>query len=235
MSFFGVAIDPLLPWIFASRSSCSSSSRRFIVGTVIYQKKSRRAYDRQRDRIAAVNADLDENVSGVRVTQAFRRESQNTENFSVLVRGYRDAGVRSQWLQASYFSFAELVGNIAILIVLGVGRSSVTGVHTSHAHLVAIGVLVSFLLYLTQLFAPIQQLSQVFDTYQQSTAGLRRIASLLNTPISTPVPEHPIDPGRVRGEVRFDDVHFAYAGTDAEALAGVELRHRARRERGARR
>jgi len=195
----------------------------FIFGTFVYQKTSRKAYDRQRDRIAAVNADLAENVSGVRVTQAFRRESQNTENFSVLVRGYRDAGVRSQWLQASYFSFAELVGNIAILIVLGVGRSSVTGVHTTHAHLVAIGVLVSFLLYLTQLFAPIQQLSQVFDTFQQSTAGLRRITTLLNTEVSTPTSAHPIELGRLRGEVRFRDVHFGYAGTESEALSGVSF------------
>jgi ATP-binding cassette subfamily B protein len=195
----------------------------FIVGTFVYQKTSRRAYDRQRDRIAAVNADLDENVSGVRVTQAFRRESQNTENFSVLVRGYRDAGVRSQWLQASYFSFAELVGNIAILIVLGVGRSSVIGAQAGRAHLIAVGVLVSFLLYLTQLFAPIQQLSQVFDTFQQSTAGLRRITTLLNTPVSTPTSSTPVDPGRIRGEIRFRDVHFGYAGTDAEALSGVSF------------
>jgi ATP-binding cassette subfamily B protein len=195
----------------------------FILGTILYQHTSRKAYDRQRDRIAAVNADLDENVSGVRVTQAFRRESQNTENFSALVRGYRDAGVRSQWLQASYFSFAELVGNVAILIVLGVGRSSVIGVHQSRAHLVAIGVLVSFLLYLTQLFAPIQQLSQVFDTFQQSTAGLRRITTLLNTPVSTPTSAHPIDPGRIRGEIRFRDVHFGYVGTDSEALSGVSF------------
>jgi ATP-binding cassette subfamily B protein len=195
----------------------------FIVGTFVYQRTSRRAYDRQRDRIAAVNADLDENVSGVRVTQAFRRESQNTENFAALVRGYRDAGVRSQWLQASYFSFAELVGNVAILIVLGVGRASVTGAHSGRAHLVAVGVLVSFLLYLTQLFAPIQQLSQVFDTFQQSTAGLRRITTLLNTAISTPTSPHPVVPGRLRGEIRFQGVHFGYAGTEAEALSGVSF------------
>lgn len=196
----------------------------FVVGTFLYQRVSRRAYDRQREQIAAVNADLDENVSGVRVTQAFRREQQNTENFSTLVRGYRDAGIRSQWLQASYFSFAEIVGNIAILIVLGVGRASVVAANGQRAHLVAIGVLVAFLLYLTQLFAPIQQLSQVFDTFQQASAGLRRLTGLLDTPISTPTAISPIIPQRLSGVVELRDVHFAYAGSDAEALRGISLR-----------
>jgi ATP-binding cassette subfamily B protein len=193
----------------------------FVIGTFVYQRVSRQAYDRQRDRIAAVNADLDENVSGVRVTQAFRRESQNTENFSGLVRGYRDAGVRSQWLQASYFSFAELIGNIAILVVLGVGRSSVVDVHNAAANRIAIGVLVAFLLYLTQLFAPIQQLSQVFDTFQQASAGLRRLRTLLNTPISTPTAPDPIVSPRLRGAIRLSDVGFTYAGTTTPALIGV--------------
>ena len=193
------------------------------VATVMYQKKSRRAYDCQRDRIAAVNADLQENVSGVRVTQAFRRERRNTANFLELVADYRDAGVRSQWLQSIYFSFAELAGNIGILLVLGVGSSIVFSAHGPGAQAVALGVLATFLLYLTQLFAPVQQLSQVFDTYQQASAGIRRIAGLLNTTVSTPVPEHPVPVGRVRGEVRLEAVHFTYPNTTTEALAGVDL------------
>jgi ATP-binding cassette subfamily B protein len=194
-----------------------------VVATVVYQRKSRRAYDRQRDRIAAVNADLEENVSGVRVTQAFRRESRNTANFLGLARGYRDAGVRSQWLQAIYFSFAELAGNVGILLVLGIGSNIVFRAHGSTGRAVAVGVLAAFLLYLTQLFAPVQQLSQVFDTYQQASAGLRRITGLLNTPISTPVPLVPAPIGRIRGEVRFVGLHFAYPGTTTEALSGVDL------------
>jgi ATP-binding cassette subfamily B protein len=195
----------------------------FVLGTFVYQRTSRQAYDRQRDRIAAVNADLDENVSGVRVTQAFRREEQNTENFSELVRGYRDAGIKSQWLQASYFSFAELIGNVAILAVLGVGRSSVVGVHDTQATKIAVGVLVAFLLYLTQLFAPIQQLSQVFDTFQQASSGLRRLRVLLNTPISTPTASDAVVSPRLHGEIHLHDVYFNYVGTSTPALAGVSL------------
>jgi ATP-binding cassette subfamily B protein len=70
----------------------------------------------------------------------------------------------------------------------------------------------------------VQQLSQVFDGYQQAKVGLRRIQGLLRTSTSTPAPDHPIPVGRLRGEIVFDQVRFAYAGTEQEALAGVDLR-----------
>jgi ATP-binding cassette, subfamily B, bacterial len=194
-----------------------------VVATIVYQRFSRSAYDRQRDRIAAVNADLQENVSGVRVTQAFRRERHNTSTFAGLTGGYRDAGVRSQWLQAIYFSFVELIGNIGILIVLAVGSGAVFGATNETQRALAIGLLASFLLYLTQLFAPVQQLSQVFDTYQQASAGVRRISVLLDTPISTPEAPDPVELGTVRGEVTFQGVHFRYPRASTEALAGIDL------------
>ncbi|MGH8996937.1 MAG: ATP-binding cassette domain-containing protein, partial [Acidimicrobiales bacterium] len=187
------------------------------VGTVWFRIQSTRAYDRQRDRISAVNADLQENISGVRVTQAFRRETHNKGNFVGLTAGYRDAGLRSLKVSTIYFTFATLMGNIAILIVLGVGSQQV------HAGTLSIGSLTAFLLYLTLLFAPVQQLSQVFDTYQQATAGLRKISGVLNHPIDTPQVEHPVDPGRITGAIGFHGVRFRYTGTTAEALAGVDF------------
>ncbi len=194
-----------------------------LVATLIYQRFSRHAYDRQRDRIAAVNADLEENVSGVRVTQAFRRERRNTAHFLGLVGGYRDAGVRSQWLQAIYFSFAEFAGNVGVVVVLWVGSDFVFSAHSVAGRAIDVGILASFLLYLNQVFAPVQQLSQVFDTYQQASAGIRRIAGLLNTPVSTPSPAQPVPIAKVRGEVSFEGVHFAYPGTSTEALSGVDF------------
>jgi ATP-binding cassette, subfamily B, bacterial len=188
-----------------------------IIATAWYKRHSTRAYDNQRDRIAAVNADLQENVSGVRVTQAFRRESRNTESFLGLTRGYRDAGIRTQKLQAIYFPFAEFMGNIAIIIVLGIGNGLV------HSRAINIGELTAFLLYLTQLFSPVQQLSTVVDGWQQASAGVRKIVGVLNFPVSTPVPDHPVVPGRIEGRVRLEGVHFAYPGTTTEALSGIDL------------
>jgi ATP-binding cassette subfamily B protein len=188
-----------------------------VVATTVYKRLSTRAYDNQRNRIAAVNADLQENVSGVRVTQAFRRESRNTESFLGLTRGYRDAGIRAQYLQALYFPFAELMGNIAIVVVLGIGMGLI------HSKAINIGELTAFLLYLTQLFAPVQQFSTVVDGWQQASAGVRKIVTVLNHPLSTPVLDEPVDPGRITGNIRFEGVRFAYAATTTEALSGVDL------------
>jgi len=187
------------------------------IGTVWFRVQSTRAYDRQRDRISAVNADLQENISGVRVTQAFRRETHNNRTFLGLTAGYRDAGLRSLKVSSIYFTFAAFMGNIAILIVLGVGSQEIK------AGTLNVGSLTAFLLYLTLLFAPVQQLSQVFDTYQQASAGLRKIGGVLNTPIDTPVSDHAIVPGRLSGRIRFRGVRFHYSGTTNEALSGVDF------------
>jgi len=187
------------------------------IATVWFRVQSTRAYDRQRDRISAVNADLQENISGVRVTQAFRRETRNTGNFLGLTAGYRDAGLRSLKVSSIYFTFAAFIGNVAILIVLGVGAQEI------RSGTLTIGALTAFLLYLTLLFAPVQQLSQVFDTYQQATAGLRKISGVLNTPVDTPAAAEPIEPGQPSGRIGFRGVRFRYIGTNTDALAGVDL------------
>jgi ATP-binding cassette subfamily B protein len=74
-----------------------------------------------------------------------------------------------------------------------------------------------------QLFSPIQQMSQVFDGYQQANVGLQRIKALLRTPTSTPQADHPVEPGRLRGQVDLRDVHFGYQGQRSEAIRGVTL------------
>jgi len=187
------------------------------IGTVWFRIQSRRAYDHQRDRISAVNADLQENISGVRVAQAFRREGHNKSNFLGLTAGYRDAGLRSLKISSIYFSFAALLGNVAILIVLGVGSQEL------RSGTLSIGALTAFLLYLALLFAPVQQLSQVFDTYQQATAGLRKIAGVLDTPVDTPVRPDAITPGRLSGRIGLRGVRFRYSGTTTDALGGIDL------------
>ncbi len=102
-------------------------------------------------------------------------------------------------------------------MVLGAG--SVLVAH----HSLTVGELIAFLLYLSLFFAPIQQLSQVFDSYQQARVAIERITELLATPTTVPAPAAPFVPGRLRGDVRFDDVHFRYSTAIDEALRGVDL------------
>jgi ATP-binding cassette subfamily B protein len=106
---------------------------------------------------------------------------------------------------------------VAAAVVLGVGAGLVGGGGLSS------GELVAFLLYLNLLFAPIQQLSQVFDTYQQARASLSQIDLLLATAPSVVEAPSPVDPGRLRGAIRFQGVRFSYPGVVEEALLGVDL------------
>jgi ATP-binding cassette, subfamily B, bacterial len=90
-------------------------------------------------------------------------------------------------------------------------------------HLATAGGVIAFLLYLDLFFSPIQQLSQVFDTYQQARVSMERIDELMRTPTATPVAADARIPGRLAGEIRFDGVHFAYPTGVGEALSGVDL------------
>jgi ATP-binding cassette, subfamily B, bacterial len=85
------------------------------------------------------------------------------------------------------------------------------------------GALIAYLLYIDMVFSPVQQLSQVFDGYQQAMVGLRRITDLLRLRTSTPPTQRPITAGRLDGRIELRDVDFSYGNTEANALAGVSL------------
>lgn len=192
-----------------------------IVGTFFFRRKSVAAYELARTRISVVNADLQESVSGLRIVQAFRREQDGAEQFSARSDHYRQARVRGQWLISVYFPFVQLLASVAAAAVLIVGAGRVdNGTLTT-------GALVAYLLYIDLFFAPVQQLSQVFDGYQQATVSLGRIQELLQEPTSTADHDAPRDVTALRGEIAFEDVSFAYNASDGEkeeALTGIDLR-----------
>jgi ATP-binding cassette subfamily B protein len=192
-----------------------------VVGTVIFQRLSSKAYAEARERVSAVNADMQENVSGLRVAQAYTREDRSAQAFAERSDAYRQSRTRAQRYIATYFPFVDMLSGLARAAVLVVGAERVaTGTLSP-------GVLLAFLLYLGLFFAPVQQLSGVFDGYQQARVGLRRIADLLRTPTSVPPAEHPVPvPGKLRGEVELRDVSFRYPGVDEPALDRVSLRVR---------
>ncbi|MFI5738788.1 ABC transporter ATP-binding protein [Streptomyces anulatus] len=188
-----------------------------IIGTVFFRRSSVKAYELARTRISAVNADLQESVSGLRIVQAFGREHDGAARYAERSDYYRQARVRGQWLISVYFPFVQLLASIAAAAVIIVGSGRVDN------GTLTVGALVAYLLYIELFFAPVQQLSQVFDGYQQATVSLGRIQELLREPTSTADPDEPLDVLSLRGEIAFEDVSFAY-GSDEEALTGVDLR-----------
>ncbi|WP_189787499.1 ABC transporter ATP-binding protein [Streptomyces capitiformicae] len=190
-----------------------------IVCTVFFRRASVKAYELARERVAVVNADLQESVAGLRIVQAFRRERDSGERFAAGSDSYREARVHGQWLISIYFPFVQFLSMVAAAAVL------IVGAHRVDAGTLTTGALVAYLLYIDLFFAPVQQLSQVFDGYQQATVSLGRIQELLQEPTSTKAAAEPLEVLSLRGDITFEGVDFAYGSADdaEEALSGVSL------------
>ncbi|MFZ0179936.1 MAG: ABC transporter ATP-binding protein, partial [Candidatus Dormiibacterota bacterium] len=172
--------------------------------TVVFRQKAARLYSISRERIAIVNADFQESLSGVRESQAFVHEGAAMAQFHRLGRSYLDTRVAAQRLVATYFPFVQFMAAVADAIVLGVGaRLIASGDLTT-------GALIAFLLYIDLFFSPIQQLSQVFDAWQQTRVSVSRIAELMQLDTLTPNPAVPEDPGRLHGDLSLNHVRFSY-------------------------
>ncbi|MFE4964804.1 ABC transporter ATP-binding protein [Streptomyces sp. NPDC056660] len=190
-----------------------------IVATFFFRRASVKAYELARERVSVVNADLQESVSGLRIVQAFRREGDSGRRFTERSESYRRARIRGQWLISVYFPFVQLLSSVAAAGVL------MAGAHRVEAATLTTGALVAYLLYIDLFFAPVQQLSQVFDGYQQATVSLGRIQELLREQTSTRAADQPLEVPELRGEIAFEGVHFAYGAADEgdAALRGIDL------------
>jgi ATP-binding cassette, subfamily B, bacterial len=175
-----------------------------VVATVVFRIKSSRAYNEARERVSVVNADLAENVAGLRVTQAFRREGENRSRFADRSYGYRQSRLRAQKYIALYFPFVQTLSTVAGAAVLVVAVGQVrSGALTA-------GALIAYLLYTDMVFSPVQQLGQVFDGYQQAAVSLSRIKDLLRLTTTVPPAASPVPVEGLTGRIELRDVRFAY-------------------------
>ncbi len=187
------------------------------VGTVIFRRYSARAYRHTRERMGEVTASLQEDISGVRVVQAFRRERANFERFRKVNDGYRAANVQTVNYSSVYFPFVSLLSAVATAVVLGYG-----GLLVFHGQL-SPGALFAFLALLSNFFDPVQQLSQFYQTLLGAMAALDKVVEVLETePAMSDSPTaEPLPP--IAGKVEFDGVRFSYAAGGSEVLHSVSF------------
>jgi ATP-binding cassette subfamily B protein len=189
-------------------------------GSVAFRIASAGAYRLTRETVAYVTAYLQETLSGVRVVRTFGQEPRHKRRFAQLNDDNRTANMKTVYLNAAYFPTVELLSALATGAILLYGGHQVIG-----GNGVTIGVLASFVFYLQSFFDPIQQLSQLYTTYQAGMAALDKIFELLA--VEPEMVERPdaVELPRVAGEIRFDDVSFRYDPDDesTEALSGVGL------------
>ena len=198
-----------------------------LITSIVFRTYSGDAFRRTRERIAAITSHLQETLSGVRVVRSFGQESRHVEKMDVLNEANREANMKTVYLNATYFPATELLtalGTVAILLFGG--YQAINGN-------IEIGILIAFIGYLQLFFDPIQQLAQLYATYQQGMAALDKIFGLLDTRAEIVDGPDAIDPGPLDGSIRFDGVSFSYdteargassAGADDRwAVGGIDL------------
>ena len=194
-----------------------------IVATLIFRRISRRLYQRAREEISTVNSQFHEAFSGLRTTQLYRAEPFMLRQFQDMAEQYRRTRIKAQTGVAIYFPGISAVSELTHAAVLGVGAHQVMRGELSP------GVLIAFLMYLGLLFGPLQDLSQLFDAYQQAAIGLRRIADLLATQPTVPdTGTRTGAPGAAEGPLALVDTSFTYrtdqSTENADILSQLNLR-----------
>ena len=175
-----------------------------LAGSLWFRIISAGAFRRTRETIGAITAYLQETLSGIRVVRTFAQEPAHEAQFAELNADNRDANMTTVKLNAAYFPTVEMLSGVAVgAIVLYGGYQAIDG-HIS------IGTIVAFVAALSNLFEPIQQLSQLYATYQSGMAALEKIFQLLDEQPDLQDRADAIELGRISGEVDFDDVSFAY-------------------------
>ena len=186
------------------------------VATSVFRVRSSRAYRAVRERLGLVTATLAEDISGMRVVQSFTREKTNQREFRAVNTRYRESNQETVVLNGLYFPFVDFLSAVAVAIVLGYG-----GWLTVEGQ-ITVGTLFAFLLYLSNFFDPVQQLSQLYNTFLSATAALDKIMDVLDEePVVVDRPgARPL--GEIEGHVRFESIRFGY-GDGPEILHGIEL------------
>jgi ATP-binding cassette subfamily B protein len=187
--------------------------------SIAFRIASMGAYRLTRETVAYVTAYLQETLSGVRVVRTFGQEARHERRFAELNEENRAANMKTVYLNAAYFPSVELISAVATAAIL------LYGGHQVVEGAVTIGVLASFVFYLQSFFDPIQQLSQLYTTYQSGMAALDKIFELLDEEPEIEDGSDAIELPHVRGEIRFEDVTFQYDPDDVatRALDGVDL------------
>jgi ABC-type multidrug transport system fused ATPase/permease subunit len=193
------------------------------IASLVFRIVAASAYRITRERIAEVTAYLQETLSGVRVVRSFAQERRHVSRMGELNELNRQANLKTVYLNASYFPAVELLSAIGTAVILLYGGYQALDLGTEAARNAQIGIVAAFVGYLSTFFDPIQQLSNLYTTYQQGMAALDKIFDLLDTEPDMVDKPDAQDPGTLRGEIEMDGVWFSYGGDETWALRDVSI------------
>jgi ABC-type multidrug transport system fused ATPase/permease subunit len=185
-----------------------------LAGSLLFRIVSAGAFRRTRETIGSITAYLQETLSGIRVVRSFAQEPVHTEQFTELNADNREANMTTVRLNAAYFPTVEMLSGVAVAVIVLYG-----GLQAINGH-ITVGTVVAFVAALSNLFEPIQQLSQLYATYQSGMAALEKIFQLLDVRPNLEDRKDAVELERIRGEVSFENVSFAYTRPPERRPAG---------------
>jgi ATP-binding cassette subfamily B protein len=186
------------------------------VATAIFRIRSSRAYRAVRERLGLVTATLAEDIAGMRVVQSFTRESGRRRHFEEVNAHYRQANQQTVVNNGLYFPFVDFLSAVATAVVLGYGGYLVAGGEVS------VGTLFAFILYVSNFFEPVQQLSQLYNTFLAAVAALDKIMDVMDEEPEVQDRPGARELGRIDGHVSLESLRFGY-GEGPEVLHGIDL------------
>ncbi len=187
------------------------------LATIIFRVRAVKAYRTVRNTVGDVTAALQESLSGMRVVQAFTRETADQTGFAIVNERYRHANMNTVILSGTYFPTVEFLSAVATALIL------LYGGHQVARGAITVGVLVAFLGYLSSFFDPVEALSDLYNTIQSSGAALEKIMSVLDTEPGDAERAGGLPTTRLEGDITLDTVSFAYAAATGEVLDRIQL------------
>ncbi|HUT15787.1 MAG TPA: ABC transporter ATP-binding protein [Anaerolineae bacterium] len=175
-----------------------------VLSTVFFSGRARRAFRVTRKTIGGVSAELEENIAGVKVAQAFSREQANVEAFREVSAANRDANVTAESITAAFAPTLDVLATVGVAIVVGYGG------YLALNGLATVGVIVAFVQYVRRFFEPVRAIAMIWANVQSAIAGSERIFELLDTPSSIVDAPDALELPAIEGRIAFEDVCFEY-------------------------
>jgi ATP-binding cassette subfamily B multidrug efflux pump len=175
-----------------------------ILSTVFFSGRARRAFRVTRKTIGGVTTELEENIAGVKVAQAFSREEANVDSFRQVSAANRDANVTAQTITSAFAPTLDVLATVGVAIVVGYG-----GYLTLNG-LITIGIIVAFVQYVRRFFEPVRAISMIWANVQSAVAGAERIFEILDTPSTVTDAADAVELPPIEGRIAFEEVCFEY-------------------------
>lgn len=175
-----------------------------IIATRIFQRKMKGAFEIVRNQVANLNSFVQERITGMKIVQIFNREEKEFEDFKEINKKHRQGWIKTVWYNSIYFAFVEMITSITIGLLIWYGGIQIIG-----SEALSIGLIVMFIEYAQQLFRPLRQIADKFNSLQMGMVAANRVFAILDTD-SFIKDEGKLEIGKIEGRLSFENVVFGY-------------------------